>query len=182
MIAIRRATLDDAEVLARLAEGIFRDTFATADNRSDLDLYCAKSFGIEIQQQEILDANSVTLLAEMEDQPIGFAHILLQAPNVSVSANQPSELRRLYVEKEWHGRGVAKELMAHILSVVAHSGSDHIWLGVWEHNPRAIAFYQKHGFEVAGEHVFQFGNDPQRDLIMISKVNESFASSDSQII
>lgn len=172
MITIRRATLEDAEVLARLAERIFRDTFATADNRADLDLYCEKSFGPEIQQQEILDANGVTLLAETEDQPVGFAHILLQAPNVSVSANRPSELRRLYIAKDWHGRGVAKDVMAQILSAVALAGADHIWLGVWEHNPRAIAFYRKHGFKVVGEHLFQFGNDPQRDLIMMAEVKE----------
>ena len=171
MITIRRATLDDAEALAHLAEVIFRDTFSTENNCSDMDLYCAENFGPEVQQQEILDANGVTLLAEMEDQQIGFAHILLKASNASVSADRPSELRRLYVAKEWHGRGVAKELMAHILSVLTQAATDHIWLGVSEHNPRAIAFYRKHGFEVVGAHVFQFGNDPQRDLVMMAEVN-----------
>jgi len=41
-----------------------------------------------------------------------------------------------------------------------------VWLGVWEHNPRAIAFYRKWGFEAVGEHVFVVGTDPQRDLVM----------------
>ena len=170
MITIRQATVDDAETLALLAERIFRDTFVTPDNRSDLDLYCAENFGAEVQQQEILDSNVVTLLAEMEDQQIAFAQVRLHAPKASLSADRPSELRRLYVAKEWHGRGVAKDMMAHIISAVAQTGADHIWLGVWEHNPRAIAFYRKHGFDVVGEHVFHFGNDPQRDLIMMAKV------------
>ncbi|MEL6322107.1 MAG: N-acetyltransferase, partial [Cyanobacteria bacterium J06626_14] len=76
-------------------------------------------------------------------------------------------------KKEWHGRGVAHKLMAKILSTASDAGADHIWLGVWEHNPRAIAFYGKYGFRVVGEHTFQFGSDPQRDLVMMAEVNTS---------
>jgi hypothetical protein len=39
-------------------------------------------------------------------------------------------------------------------------------LGVWERNDRARAFYAKCGFSDAGEHVFQFGTDPQTDHVM----------------
>ncbi len=41
-----------------------------------------------------------------------------------------------------------------------------IWLGVWEHNPRAQAFYKRHGFKVVGEHHFQTGDVTDTDLIM----------------
>lgn len=44
--------------------------------------------------------------------------------------------------------------------------ADVVWLGVWERNPRAIAFYRRSGFVEVGEHVFQLGSDPQRDVIM----------------
>jgi ribosomal protein S18 acetylase RimI-like enzyme len=46
------------------------------------------------------------------------------------------------------------------------SGHGAIYLGVWEHNHRAIAFYRKCGFEVAGSHVFQMGDEAQNDLWM----------------
>jgi ribosomal protein S18 acetylase RimI-like enzyme len=41
-----------------------------------------------------------------------------------------------------------------------------VWLGVWEHNPRAIAFYKKYGFISVGEHPFPLGGDLQRDIVM----------------
>ena len=41
-----------------------------------------------------------------------------------------------------------------------------IWLGVWEENNKAIAFYKRHGFEVFGSHPFKLGGDLQRDLLM----------------
>ena len=179
-IVIRRALPEDGEALAQLAERTFRDTFGTEENLADMDLYCAKSFSIEIQRREILDENYVTLLAEVDAQLVAFSQVRLQSPKDCVSVasasvagdlvKEPSELYRLYVAKAWHGRGVAQALMAEVMATVAQAGADCLWLGVWEHNPRAIAFYRKCGFTAVGEHVFQFGNDPQRDLIMMRAI------------
>ncbi|NEQ53743.1 MAG: GNAT family N-acetyltransferase [Leptolyngbya sp. SIO3F4] len=171
---IRQAQPNDAEAVAHLAEQTFRDTFTLDNNLTDMDLHCTKHFGTEIQRQEILDTNSVTILAEEEKQLIGFAQVRLHSPKECVSADRPSELRRLYVSKEWYGRGIAHKIMSQILSTAAQARADYIWLGVWEHNPRAMAFYRKYGFKVVGEHVFQFGKEQQRDLVMVTEVNELF--------
>ncbi|MEM6252761.1 MAG: GNAT family N-acetyltransferase [Cyanobacteria bacterium P01_D01_bin.156] len=172
-IIIKRASLEDAVALAHLAERTFRDTFTEDDNTTDMELHCAKSFGAEIQQQEIQHPNYVTFLATIANQLVAFAQVRLHSPKECVVANHPTELYRFYVSQEWHGRGVAQQMMDQVFSTAAHTGADYIWLGVWEQNPRAIAFYRKYGFDVVGEHVFQFGNDPQRDLIMVTQVKQS---------
>ena len=41
-----------------------------------------------------------------------------------------------------------------------------IWLGVWEKNENAIAFYNKKGFVQTGAHSFYMGDEEQVDLIM----------------
>ena len=46
-----------------------------------------------------------------------------------------------------------------------------MWLGVWEFNPRAQAFYEKYGFYEVGRHIFQLGSDPQTDLLMQKDLN-----------
>jgi ribosomal protein S18 acetylase RimI-like enzyme len=166
VVTIRAANEQDAAGLADLAERTFRDTFATDDNHADMALHCTKNFGASIQRQEILAPNHVILLAEVDNQLAAFAQVRLNSPKACIAAKQPAELQRLYVEKAWHGRGVAHTLMPQVLATALQTGTDTIWLGVWEHNPRAIAFYRKYGFQVVGEHVFQFGNDPQRDLVM----------------
>ena len=176
MLTIRQAHSDDSEALAYIAKRTFRETFATKDNLTDTEFYCSKNFGTEIQRQEILDPNCATLLAEVKGQLVAFAQVRLHSPKDCVAADQPSELHRLYVGKEWHGRGVAHKLMSKILSTASDAGADHIWLGVWEHNPRAIAFYGKYEFRVVGEHIFQFGSDPQRDLVMAAEVEKSFTA------
>ena len=47
---------------------------------------------------------------------------------------------------------------------------DVMWLGVWEHNPRAQRFYEKNGFRIVGRHTFQLGYDPQTDLLMQKEI------------
>ena len=72
----------------------------------------------------------------------------------------------MYVVDEWHGKGIALRLMDACLSEMKRRESDIAWLGVWERNPRAIAFYGKFGFGEVGAHEFLLGADVQRDVVM----------------
>jgi ribosomal protein S18 acetylase RimI-like enzyme len=176
MVAIRRASPDDAPALARLAEFTFRDTFTSANDSADMDLHCSRNFGAEIQLREIENPTLVTILGEEDGELVAFAQVRFNSPIECVSAKRPSELYRLYVTNRWHGLGIAYELMKEVLATVRLAASDRIWLGVWERNARALAFYRKFGFEVVGNHAFQLGNDPQRDLVMALEVGARAAA------
>jgi ribosomal protein S18 acetylase RimI-like enzyme len=65
---------------------------------------------------------------------------------------------------------VAHALMTAALAAAVERGAETIWLGVWERNPRAIAFYRKWGFEDVGSHDFLLGNDRQIDRLMVRAV------------
>lgn len=166
MIGIRPARSSDAEPLAAIAERTFREAFAGGNSAESISLHCAQKFSAEIQGKEIADPQVITLLAEVAGELVGFAQLRLEQPADCVSGDRPSELHRIYVSSHWHGRGVAGKLMRAVSAAAARAGSDGIWLGVWEHNPRAIAFYRKCGFSVVGEHTFMLGRDRQRDLIL----------------
>ena len=60
--------------------------------------------------------------------------------------------------------------MDECFKIAQENKCDVMWLGVWEYNPRAIRFYEKHGFVEVGSHVFQLGKDPQIDLLMQKKL------------
>jgi ribosomal protein S18 acetylase RimI-like enzyme len=156
----------DAAALAELAERTFRDTFAAHNDASDVDLCCAEHFGEPIQLEELRDPNMVSLLAEVDGRLVGYVQVKLSSPQECVPHARPSEIHRLYVSAEAHGTGVAQSLMREAVALARQAGADSVWLGVWEHNPRAIAFYGKFRLEVVGAHTFVFGSDPQRDLIM----------------
>jgi diamine N-acetyltransferase len=168
---IRPARLSDAAALAALAERTFRETFAADNSGENISLHCARKFSAEIQGKEISDPQMSTLLAEITGELVGFAQLRLAHGAACVKGDRPAELHRIYVANAWHGRGVANELMCAVYAAAARAGCDCLWLGVWEHNPKAIAFYRKCGFSVVGDHVFMLGTDQQRDLILAAQVD-----------
>lgn len=170
MPILRKAERADAARLSKLAEQTFRDTFGAANTSEDMALHCRLHYGEAIQAGEIARPDMVTLLSEEEGQWLGFAQLRWgDAPGCVVAA-APGEIQRLYVDRDWQGKGVAQALMRACLGEMQARGSDVVWLGVWEHNPRAIAFYRKFGFVEVGDHVFPVGSDPQRDIVMTRPV------------
>lgn len=170
MVVIRPAKLSDAASLAEIAERTFRETFAVDNSAENINLHCARKFSAQIQSEEISDPQLVTLLAEIAGELAGFAQLRLAHGTACVKGDRPAELLRIYVSSEWHGCGVANELMRAVCAAAVSVGSDCLWLGVWERNLKAIAFYRKCGFSVIGDHVFMLGQDPQRDLIMVAQL------------
>jgi diamine N-acetyltransferase len=168
---IRQAEDRDAAALAELAERTFRDTFAHVNRAEDIDLHCRNSYRESIQAAEIRDANRTILVCQVADSLIAYAQLRRGNPPPCVVATSPAEIQRLYVDAPWHGKGVARALMDSLLDTAVAGGADVAWLGVWEQNPRAIAFYAKSGFAVVGDHVFVVGADPQRDLVMAKRLS-----------
>lgn len=167
--AIRRAVPADATPLAELAVRTFRDAFE-ADNRpEDVTAYLAESYSPARQLAEITSPDVVTLLAT-RDELAGFAQLRRLKTPACVTATRPVELWRFYVDKAWHGRGVAGRLMRAVLDEAAAIEATVLWLGVWERNPRAIAFYRKFGFVDVGTQEFRLGSDVQTDRIMVRSV------------
>jgi diamine N-acetyltransferase len=170
LLRIRRAVPADAHLLAELAELTFRDTFGAMNAPQDMNLHCEVNYGEAIQAQEISSPDTVTLLSETHEQLIGYAQLRWSPPPGCVTGRSPGEIQRLYVVNEWHGRGVAQELMHASLHAMAARDSDVVWLGVWERNPRALSFYRKVGFVAVGDHVFALGASQQRDIIVARSV------------
>lgn len=170
MPTLRKASPSDARRLAELAERTFRDTFGESNTAEDMELHCRSSYSAAIQAGEIADPQMATWLSEQDGELIGFAQLRWGSAPDGVVAAAPGEIQRLYVASHWHGQGVADELMRACIDELQARGSDVVWLGVWEHNPRAIAFYRKCGFVAVGEHVFPVGADPQRDIVMARPV------------
>ena len=167
---LRKALRADAIALAHLAESTFRDTFAADNTAGNMDLHCRRHYGEAIQGAEITDPGRVTLLAEHEEKLVGFAQVRWGIAPACIASANPGEIQRLYVDRDWHGKGVARVLMSASLEAIGSRGSDVAWLGVWERNERAIAFYRKFGFAPVGSHVFPVGTDPQRDIVMALSV------------
>jgi ribosomal protein S18 acetylase RimI-like enzyme len=163
---IRRARVEDAKLLAELGAQTFAETFTDDNKPEDMAAYLAASFNLEKLTVELTDPLSIFFIAEGGGHAAGYAKIHAGEALEGVENQKPIELVRLYVSRKWLGRGVGQALMQRCLNEARKLGFQTIWLGVWEHNSRALAFYRKWDFHEVGEHTFQLGSDQQRDILM----------------
>lgn len=163
---VRRASTEDAELLAELGARTFSETFAEDNSPEDMAAYVADSFSLERLKGELNDPLSIFFIAEVDGSAAGYAKIHPGEVAEGVEGEKPIELVRLYVARAWLGRGVGPALMRRCVEEAREMGFQTIWLGVWERNHRAQAFYRKWNFYEVGEHIFQLGSDPQRDVVM----------------
>jgi ribosomal protein S18 acetylase RimI-like enzyme len=163
---IRPAGVPDAPWLAELAERTFRETYAAHNTPENMERYVAGHFGADRQAAELADPRLITLVVEVEGRPAGYTQLGPTRAPACVTGAAPVEILRFYVDRPWHGQGVAGHLMDAAVGAAVGAGGRTLWLGVWERNGRAIAFYRKAGFVEVGKQTFVLGTDPQRDLVL----------------
>jgi diamine N-acetyltransferase len=165
---IRRGTPADAAPLAEFGARTFRETFAADNTVEDMAKHLASAWSPSLQEAELRDPLLDTLLAVDSGGALaGFAQLRAAHAPACVPTRKPIELKRFYVDRPWQGRGLARELMAEVERVARRNGARELWLGVWERNQRAQAFYRKCGFEKVGTQIFVVGDDPQTDHVML---------------
>ena len=172
-IRIRRATTADAQVLAHLSGRVFPLGCPADTPAQDLAEYIRTQLTPERFRTLLEDEQVVILLAENQSELAGFAQLVHRSMNAQVQSSTQCELRRFYVEPAYHGRGVADGLMKETLAI-ASEGQEHVlWLSVFSENQRAIAFYGRWGFRIAGTQYFLVGSDRQKDQIMQREIKLS---------
>jgi diamine N-acetyltransferase len=163
---IRIAATADAERLCQLAVRTFRDTYAEHNRPENMARYLAAHFSPQKQAEELADPRMVSVIVEAGPQLIGYAQVRRGSPPDCVPGTDRLELSRFYVDRPWHGRGVAQALMTATVREATERGAETLWLGVWERNSRGIAFYRKCGFADVGTQTFVLGSEPQNDRVM----------------
>jgi len=167
---IRRATEADVTALTDFGARTFRESFGKDNTAEDMEKHLNSAWRQDLQRAEVLDPSIDTLIAMSNGTLAGFAMVREQHAPPGVATLQPVELWRFYVDKPWQGRGLAQALMTAVEASARTRGGRELWLGVWERNERAQAFYRKCGFEKVGTQIFVVGSDPQTDHVMLRKL------------
>jgi diamine N-acetyltransferase len=158
-------------VLAALMERTFRDTYSATSNADAIERHVAEHFGPERQAAELADPALATLLVEVGGELAGFAQLRRGEAPPCVAARSPVELLRFYVDRPWHGRGVAAPLMDACFAAAGEA--DALWLLVYRINERALTFYRKHGFVAVGTHPYHFGDEVHDDIVMVRELSRT---------
>ncbi|MGC4101859.1 N-acetyltransferase family protein [Ferruginibacter sp.] len=165
-ITIRRATINDVITLSTIARQTFYDTFTGTCTEEDMENFLEEYFNEEQVARELSNPDDQFYFAEVDGEPAGYLRYMEDYRNFPLMKQwKAMELKRIYILKEFHGKGIAQKLMDFLIDVCTKNKYEVIWLGVWEHNLRAQKFYEKYGFVSSGHtHDFPIGNTPQTDI------------------
>jgi diamine N-acetyltransferase len=162
---IRKVTIADTAALAALSKKTFYDTFTGTCTDADMQQFLADYFNETQVAKELSNQNDYYFFAEINGVPVGYLRFMEDYSSFSFMKQWKAlELKRIYVLKEFQGKGIAQQLMNVVLDFCKKENYQVLWLGVWEHNIRAQKFYEKNGFVNSGHtHDFPIGCTPQTD-------------------
>ena len=153
-------------MLLEISQKTFVDTFASVNTPENMAKYLAEALSKEKLQAELNDSNSEFYFASADGKIIGYLKVNSGSAQTDIKTDTALEIERIYVLKEYHGKNIGQLLYEKAISLAKEKGVSFVWLGVWEENPRAIAFYKKNGFIEFDKHVFKLGDDEQTDIMM----------------
>jgi diamine N-acetyltransferase len=166
---VRPAAMDDADAISVIATQTFHLACPPDTPQEELTGYIARNLTPECFRVAISRADLRLLVVENEQAILGFSLVTATPENIDIpAADGVPELTRCYVAADQHGTGAAQLLMNETLATV----STDIRLTVNDQNPRAIRFYQRHGFEQVGVTTFECGADLHRDLVMVRRFQQ----------
>lgn len=165
-VNIREVKSDDLEELVLMGRKSFLEAFTENNKIENVYDYLNKAFTGQQFQKEYLNPCSKFFIATIENRIIGYTKVNLVPAQTDIHDPESLEIARLYVLEEFLGLGLGKKLLDKAFDFAKGKELKYVWLGVWEHNARAIRFYQKNGFVKFSSHPFPFGDELQTDWLM----------------
>lgn len=165
-VTIKTCTRDDVLTLQEIGRQTYFETFRGTTSPENMDAYLEKAFNLNQLEKELSNPSSQFFLLYVDDEAAGYLKINVHDAQTEKMGDEALEIERLYVKKPFQKHGLGKMLFNHAVDLARQQQKKKIWLGVWEHNENALAFYKKMGLVQTGSHPFIMGDDEQTDLIM----------------
>jgi Acetyltransferases len=165
-VTIREIGIKEVDQLQKIGKRTFIETFASENTEENMSKYLRNGFSLTKLKRELTKKESQFYFAEIRNEIIGYLKINTGQTQTELKDNDSLEIERIYVLKEFHGKGVGQIIINKVLEIAKLKRVKYVWLGVWEENPRAIRFYEKNGFVSFDKHIFKLGADIQTDIMM----------------
>lgn len=171
-IEIRKISLSDIGSLIEIGKQTFIETFADKNSEENMRIYLKEGFNTKKLLEEINNPETIFFFVSANNKDAGYLKLNWGQAQTELKDTRSLEIERIYILKEFQGRGIGQILLNQALDIARQSELDYIWLGVWEKNHQAIQFYKKNGFIEFHKHIFKLGDEEQTDIMMKLDLNE----------
>jgi len=165
-ISIKKCTLKDLHSLQKISYETFNETFKDQNSPENMNAYLKKAFNLEQVEKELSNRSSQFFFVFYNQELAGYLKVNTNEAQSEKMGDQSLEVERIYIKNTYQKQGLGKYLLNKAIEIAQEQNKENIWLGVWEKNENAIAFYKKMGFVQIGAHSFYMGDEEQTDFIM----------------
>ncbi|RCX22868.1 spermine/spermidine N-acetyltransferase [Fontibacillus phaseoli] len=166
IINIKKCTLDDSRKLQEISHETFNETFKHQNSPENMKAYLERAFNLDQLEKELSNASSGFYFVYFDNEAAGYLKVNAHDAQSEEMGDESLEIERIYIKHQFQKHGLGKYLLNKAVEIAMELNKKKIWLGVWEKNVNAIAFYKKMGFVENGSHSFYMGDEEQTDLIM----------------
>ncbi|MEH7491167.1 GNAT family N-acetyltransferase [Neobacillus niacini] len=169
-INIKPCTIEDLSILQEISYETFTETFKEQNSPENMNAYLERAFNLKQLEKELSTIPSQFFFVYINNEVAGYLKVNTQDAQSENMGEDSLEIERIYIRAKFQKLGLGKYLINKAIEIAVEQGINKIWLGVWEKNENAIAFYKKIGFVLAGSHSFHMGDEEQIDFIMIKSL------------
>ncbi|MES9684772.1 GNAT family N-acetyltransferase [Bacillus sp. AFS001701] len=169
-INITKCSSKDSYKLQQIGYETFNETFKHQNTLENMNAYLERAFNLNQIEEELLNESSQFFFIHFNQTVAGYLKVNIDDAQSEEMGDESLEIERIYIKKEFQKHGLGKVLYNKALEIAEELNKKKIWLGVWEKNENAIAFYKKMGFVHNGSHSFYMGDEEQIDFIMIKTI------------
>ncbi|MGE9751516.1 GNAT family N-acetyltransferase [Bacillus inaquosorum] len=166
-INIKKCSREDAKILQEISIETFNDTFKDQNSPENMKAYLESAFNSNQLEKELSNMYSQFFLVYFHHEIAGYLKVNINDAQSEEMGDESLEIERIYVKSHFQKHGLGKYLLNKAIDIAIERKKKKIWLGVWEKNENAIAFYKKIGFVQTGAHSFYMGEEEQTDFIMV---------------
>ncbi|KGR77415.1 GNAT family N-acetyltransferase [Ureibacillus manganicus] len=165
-IKIKECNFEDVLTLQKIGIETFDETFRDQNSPENMKSYLEKAFHVDQLTTELSNLSSQFFLAYVNNEIAGYLKVNTNEAQSEELGNEALEVERIYIKGTFQKNGLGKLLINKAIEIAMEQNKRKIWLGVWEKNENAIAFYERMGFVKSGTHSFYMGDEEQTDYIM----------------
>lgn len=165
-IKIKKCTLEDLHTLQEISYETFYETFKHQNTSENMQAYLERAFNLNQLEKELLNTSSQFFFVYLNNEVAGYLKINTKDAQSEKMGDESLEIERVYIKSKFQKHGLGKYMLNKAIEIAMECNKKSIWLGVWDNNENAIAFYKKMGFVHTGAHSFYMGDEEQTDYIM----------------
>jgi ribosomal protein S18 acetylase RimI-like enzyme len=165
-INIRKVEVTDAAALLDFSRTTFFDFFGPLNDAANMEAYAVVAFTSQKILSELMNPGSEFYFAILDNELVGYLKLNFNNAQTEFRDANAMEVERIYVSGNHQRKHIGQQLLTFGIKAAVEKQLQYVWLGVWEHNYNAMAFYRRNGFEVFSSHEFVLGDDVQTDLLM----------------